>query len=315
MPLDAAAVGRVDGPYRRTWDERDTILYALGVGAGQQDPLRELDLTTENTVGARLTALPTFAAVLLQFGIPDASLGEVDPAAVVAAEQVTTLHGPLPVAGQLDVTRELESIETKGSGALVTFGHTGVDPDTGRTLVTTRTSMFVRGEGGTDTPRLSPVLPAVPDSEPGRVLTLTVRADQALLYRLSGDRNPLHSDPAFAASAGFDRPILHGLCTYGTVARMVAAAEGIAPEDVRSVAARFTAPVTPGDTLGVRLWRDGAEVRFQVVHPDGRIALDRGVLTAATRSDAVPRPSPPADRNPRTTRTTRNGATGPCLKQ
>jgi acyl dehydratase len=149
-------------------------------------------------------------------------------------------------------------------------------------MFTTRTSLFIRGEGDFGGDRGDPAPPRVeiPEREPDHEVTYATRPDQALLYRLSGDRNPLHSDPAFAAMAGFDRPILHGLCTYGVTGRaLLHTLCDSDPARFASMAARFSKPVMPGDTLTVRMWVDGGECRFRTLTQDGAAVIDNGLMT------------------------------------
>ncbi|HEU5159196.1 MAG TPA: MaoC/PaaZ C-terminal domain-containing protein [Streptosporangiaceae bacterium] len=280
MPLDLSAVGRTSEPYERSWTSADALLYALGVGAGQQDPLRELEFTTENSQDVEQQVLPTFGVVLVQAGSTRdrVSIGDFDPAMLVHAEQAVTLHRPLPVEGAVRVTTTVTGIYDKGKGALVVTESTGVSPFTGEKLVSTRSSAFIRGEGGFGGERG----PAADWTEPGHApdhkVTCPTRADQALLYRLSGDRNPLHSDPAFAARAGFSRPILHGLCTYGVTGRaLLHALCGSDPARFGSMSGRFSAPVYPGDELTVSIWASGpGEALFQTRTGDGTVVIDHG---------------------------------------
>jgi acyl dehydratase len=280
MPLDLSAVGRTGEPYERSWTSAEALLYALGVGAGQQDPLHELEFTTENSQDVEQRVLPTFGIVLVQAGstrdrVP---IGDFDPAMLVHAEQAVTLHRPLPVEGAVRVTTTVTGIYDKGKGALVVIEATGVSPFTGEKLVTTRSSAFIRGEGGFGGERGPAADWTQPDRAPDHKVTYPTRADQALLYRLSGDRNPLHSDPAFAARAGFPRPILHGLCTYGVTGRaLLHALCGSDPARFGSMSGRFSAPVYPGDELTVAIWATGpGEALFQTRTGDGTIVIDHG---------------------------------------
>jgi acyl dehydratase len=279
MPIDLAAVGRSSEPYDRTWTSTDALLYALGVGAGQPDPLQELAFTTENTAGVEQQVLPTYGVVLAQFGAPRRlRLGDFDPAMLVHADQAVTLHRPLPVDGAMRVTATVAGVYDLRSGALAVTEASGVDPASGEPVVTARSGVFVRGEGGFGGDRPEPDGWAAPDRAPDHETTYRTRPDQALLYRLSGDRNPLHSDPAFAARAGFPRPILHGLCTYGFTGRaLLHALAGSDPARFRSMAGRFTRPVVPGDELTVAMWVDGeGSARFQTRTGDGTVVIDRG---------------------------------------
>jgi acyl dehydratase len=175
----------------------------------------------------------------------------------------------------------VESIQDKGSGALVTFSATFTDPATGRLLAQTRTGSFVRGEGGFGGEREPSVPWTPPDREPDVVVRQQTAVWQPLLYRLSGDRNPLHSDPEIAARGGFDRPILHGACTYGFVGR--ALLHAVLDSDVDrfgAMTARFAAPVYPGQELHTSIWRTDDGAVFVTRDETGRIVLGQGSLTA-----------------------------------
>jgi acyl dehydratase len=281
MPLDPTAVGRSSEPYERTWTSADAILYALGVGAGQQDPLRELEFTTENSDGIQQRVLPTYGIVLSQFGTGQRlRIGDFDPAMLVHAEQAITLHRPLPVEGAIRVVSTVAAMYDKGAGALVVTETTGTSAFSGEPMLSTRSSVFIRGAGGFGGPRGSAAEWAVPDHKPDQEVSYPIRPDQALLYRLSGDRNPLHSDPAFAARAGFPRPILHGLCTYGVTGRaLLHALCDSDPARFVSMDGRFTKPVYPGDELTVAIWVTGdGEALFQTRTGDGTVVIDRGRL-------------------------------------
>lgn len=279
--FDLSAVGAKSRPFTRSWTERDAIIYALGVGAGQDDPLQELDLTTSNTAGTPQRVLPTFAIPHLQNGLlAMLPFGEYDRTKIVAAGQSITVHRPVAPAGSLSITGTLRGIYDKGSGALLVMAADGVDADSGEPVVSTEFSYFIRGAGGFG----GPTSPADETFDAERAAHLEVvtssRPDQALLYRLNGDYNPLHSDPEFARRAGFSRPILHGLCTYGIVARILARrlSDGDASA-LRSFSARFTKPVYPGESLTTSLWReDDHAFTFRTAAEDGRIVLDRGRL-------------------------------------
>src|SRR5690349_6542765 len=147
MPLNMDAVGRSFGPNETSWTSKDALLYALGVGAGQDDPLRELEFTTENSHGVEQRVLPTFGVIVVQHGGPRQSLGEFNRAMLVHAEQALTLHRPLPVEGTASITSKLAGIYDKGSGALVVTESTATGAD-GEPLLTTTASVFIRGEGG-----------------------------------------------------------------------------------------------------------------------------------------------------------------------
>jgi len=277
MPLNHDLVGVESDPVERSWTSTDALLYAVGVGAGLDDPTGELAFTTENSAGVPQQVLPTFAVLAAQAG-RTGRLGDFDPAMLVHAEQAFELHRPLPPAGTVRVTSKVTGIYDKGSGALVVSESLAVDPATGEAMITSRSSVFIRGEGGFGGSRGPRTEWAVPDREPDHVVTYRTRPEQALIYRLSGDRNPLHSDPAFAARAGFPRPILHGLCTYGFTGRaLLHTLAGSDPARFAAMSGRFTAPVFPGDSLTVSMWVDGETALFRTAKDDGTIVIDRGV--------------------------------------
>jgi acyl dehydratase len=278
MSLNFDLVGVDSEPAERTWTATDVLLYALGVGAGQADPLAELEFTTENSAGVQTKVLPTFGNMIAGGG-RGRRLGDFDPAAFVHAEQAFTLHRPLPTAGTSRSVSRVAGIYDKGSAALVVTESTAVDAATGDPLVTTRGSIFIRGEGGFGGDRGPGQDWAMPTGAPDEQVTYQTRPDQALLYRLTGDRNPLHSDPKFAARGGFARPILHGMCTYGYTGRaLLHAACGSDPARFGSMEGRFTRPVIPGDELTISIWADGTTAYFRTTS-NGVPVLDRGRLT------------------------------------
>ena len=282
MPLNLDAVGTVTEPHRSSWTADDSLLYSLAVGAGWPDPLADLSFTTENSNGVTQQALPTFAVVLGgSGGAAWADVGTFNPVMLVHAEQAVELHAPLPVAAAIDAVTTLTDIADKGSGALVSTETVAADAETGEALFTTRSSAFIRGEGGFDPNRpSSPPPPDVFSGKPDESITYETLPNQALLYRLCGDRNPLHSDPTFAAMGGFDRPILHGLCTYGFTGRaLLAACCNNDPTRFGSMSARFSKPVVPGDTLTVSIWESSDGAWFRTATQDGSIVIDRGRFT------------------------------------
>jgi acyl dehydratase len=289
MPLNLDAIGTVGDPVERSWTSKDALLYAVGVGAGLPDPLQELAFTTENSRGVEQQVLPTYGVLLAAGGGSVLrSIGSFDPAMLVHAEQAIELHRPLTPEGTVVVTGRLVDIVDKRSGALVVTEAEGVDAASGATVLTTRSSVFIRGEGGfagdaggAAGSSTGSAAPPVPDRAPDRSVTYPTLPNQALLYRLSGDRNPLHSDPAFAALAGFERPILHGLCTYGFTGRALLhlLCDGD-PGRFRSMEGRFTRPVLPGQSLTVDVWvdGDGGAATFRTT-ADGEVVIDRGRCT------------------------------------
>jgi acyl dehydratase len=255
MPIDVAqALGAPPATSELRWDHKDVQLYHLGIGAGTAatDPA-ELRYTYENG----LQVLPSFAtvaggrmALLDSLSAPGI---EVDLLAVLHGAQRVEVHRPIPVGGTATQTSRVAAVHDKGKAAVIVL-RTEVADGTGP-LWTSDSRLFVRGEGGFGGERgPSDRLPP-PEGAPDRTVERPTRPDQALLYRLSGDWNPLHADPAFAALAGFDRPILHGLCSYGIVLKAVV--DEVLGGDVtrvRSYATRFTGVVFPGETLRVRMW-------------------------------------------------------------
>jgi acyl dehydratase len=288
MPLDHSIVGVPGEPQERSWTSTDALLYAVGVGAGLGDPLQELLFTTENTEGVPQQVLPTFGVLVAQ---PRAgrSLGSFDRAMLVHAEQAFELHQPLPVEGTVSVVSTVTGIYDKISGALVATESVAVDAATGGKLVTSRSGVFIRGEGGFGGERGPGNGWRRPERPPDHTVIQPTRPEQALLYRLSGDRNPLHADPAFAARGGFSRPILHGLCTYGVTGRaLLRTLCGSDPARFSSMSGRFTRPVLPGDTLVVSIWLPedgGSTARFQTATEDGSVVIDRGRMEFMVSGD------------------------------
>jgi acyl dehydratase len=282
MPVNPDAVGARSEPARRRWTSKDCLVYALGVGAGAEDPAEELAFTTENSQDVTQRALPT-TAVVLGAGSMSAygAIGSFNPAMLVHGEQSVALVRELPVEGELEAVTEIVGIYDKGSGALVVAETTANLVDDDQPLFTTRAGAFIRGEGGWGGERGPSSRFEAPERAPDHEITYPTRSDQALFYRLSGDRNPLHSDPKFAALAGFARPILHGLCTYGFTGRaLLHGLCGGDPARFRSMSGRFSSPVFPGEPLTVRMWVEGdGEAAFQTLGPDGRVVLDAGRAT------------------------------------
>jgi acyl dehydratase len=284
MGLDHSVVGVASEPQLRSWDSKDALLYAVGVGAGLGDPLAELEFTTENSQGIEQRVLPTFGVLIAQ-ARGARSLGDFNHAMLVHAEQYVELHRPLPVAGTVRTVSTVTGIYDKGSGALVASENHAVEVETGEPLITTRGGTFIRGEGGFGGERGTDPPWERPDRAADHTVVLETRPEQALIYRLSGDRNPLHVDPKFAARGGFDRPILHGLCTYGVTGRaLLHSLCGSDPARFGSMYGRFSRPVWPGDTLTVSIWEDGdGAALFQTTRPGGVVVIDRGRFQARAK--------------------------------
>ena len=275
MALDQALLGAQSSPVEHSWSGADVLLYAVAVGAGQQDPTEEFEFTTENTAGRPLQVLPTFAN-LLDRSVSTLDLGDIDCSGLVHAEQAITLHRPLEVQGAVRSTSRVVGLYDKGAAALVVVESSVVDASTGESVATCRSSMFIRGEGGFGAERGPKNEWPAPDREPDIVVDYQTRPEQALLYRLTGDRNPLHSDPAFAARGGFDRPILHGMCTYGYTGRaLLHALCGSDPGRFKSMSGRFSRPVIPGAKLTVSIWVADGTAYFRT-DSDGTVVIDQG---------------------------------------
>ncbi len=263
----------------RSFTERDTILYALGVNLG-------LDPTDENELKylfeQDITALPGYANVLAHpgFWLQDPVL-EVDWVRLLHAEQFVTLSRPLPASGTVRASYRVVGITDKGpeKGAIVYYEKTLRDVDTGAEICRVVTGGFCRGDGGCGDHGTTPdPLTAVPESDPDTVIHKTIDKRAALIYRLSGDYNPLHISPKIAAKAGYDRPILHGLCTMGIAGHaLLETMAGGDPARFGGYACRFSRPVFPGDTLRIDIWNEDGGARFRVVVEDrGEVVLDRG---------------------------------------
>jgi acyl dehydratase len=284
MAIDPNAIGATTKPHLFEWTDRETLLYALGVGAGLDD----LAFTTENSHDIEQQVLPTFAVIACPAFGAAGMIGTFNWGMLLHGSQGVRLFAPLPAAGGLSVVSEVVDIQDKGEGknAVVMLKATGTDPDTSKVVAESTTTFVVRKAGGFGgQPGQRPPAPEIPDREPDSRVAYSTREDQALLYRLSGDRNPLHSDPWFAREmAGFEKPILHGLCTYGFTGRaLVAELGGGDANKVTRVDARFSAVVYPGETLTTSIWRTEpghAVFRTEASKPDGsdaRLVLEDGV--------------------------------------
>ncbi|MFJ5528692.1 MaoC/PaaZ C-terminal domain-containing protein [Streptomyces sp. NPDC093261] len=272
MPIDAAkALAAEPRSGVITWDHKDVQLYHLGIGAGahpdKDSPATDPD-ELRYTLESRLHVLPSFATVA-GGGKPGVTGGlsmpgvEVDLSRVLHGGQSLTVHRPLPVAGTATATDRIAAVYDKGTAAILVMRTEVADAD--GPLWTNDARIFVRGEGGWGGDRGPSRSLDAPSGEPDRTVERPLRGDQALLYRLSGDWNPLHADPEFAKLAGFERPILHGLCTYGiTLKAVVDTLLGGDVTRVRSYATRFAGVVYPGETLRIRMWRGDGAVRVAV---------------------------------------------------
>ena len=276
MPINPDAVGETGGPVTQSWTSKDALLYAVGIGAGTG----ELPFTTENTKDTPQRVFPTFAVIIGGGGTPVDRVGSFNPALMVHGEQGIELLDEIPPDGQLESHGRIAGIWDKGSAAVIEIESEAVNAATGKPLLRTRSTLFCRGEGGWGGDRGPSAKVEFPGAEPTHQVTYATREDQALTYRLSGDRNPLHSDPSFAAMGGFDRPILHGLCTYGFTGRaLLHTLCDSDPSLFRSMNGRFSRPVMPGDELTVSMWVDGNRALFRTTNQDGVVVIDQGVCT------------------------------------
>jgi acyl dehydratase len=280
MPIDPnLAIGAELPSHDLAWTASDVLLYHLAVGAGPAD----LRYVYERD----LRVLPTFAVVaptLRDTAPPVLTMPgiDVDLAAALHGRQELTVHRPLPVDGKAHTRSVVADVQDKGSAAVIVVETRAADP-AGEPLFTNRTTIFVRGAGGFGGHRGGSARVPVPSRAPDAVLETPTLPQQALWYRLCGDRNPLHVDPAFAAMAGFPGPILHGLCTYGVVCRAVV--DALLDGDVGRVtgyAARFAGVVYPGETLRTRVWAEAPDrlvVTTTVADRDDAPALADATLT------------------------------------
>lgn len=257
------------------YGDKDVMLYALGVGLGR-DPMNEDELAF--VYEKNLKVIPTAATVLAAAGgRPPRGADQVEQKAghrpsvinylmVVHGEQKVELHKPLPTSGTFTAQGRTVGAFDKGKdkGAVI-INETVWTDEAGEKVATLTGSTFARGDGGFGGPAEGQPEPhEVPSRKADLSVDIATREDQALLYRLNGDRNPLHSDPDSARRSGFPRPILHGLCTYGITCRAVLQAiTGYDPDQILSHQARFSAPVFPGDTITVDLWKDGSVISFE----------------------------------------------------
>lgn len=266
------------------YSERETMLYALGIGFGR-DPMNEAELPFVYENGLR--TVPTMATVIGWGASGIMGKSGINYLMVVHGEQRVTLHKPLPTAADVTMDERVLGIFDKGKdkGAVLVTERVVKNAASGDELCTLVSTIFARGDGGFGGPKEGAPEPhKLPERAPDLVHECDTRPDQAFLYALSGDRNPLHRDPRVAKMAGFPRPILHGLCTYGTACR--AAISTICKYDPAKIAGfdvRFSAPVFPGETIATEMWVDGNIVSFRSKAKERDVVvLNNGKCTLAS---------------------------------
>jgi acyl dehydratase len=251
-PLGPDIVGMEGDPVKNTWTHKDVILYALGVGA---KPEGELDYVYE---GRGPKVLPTYAVIpgMSGWGVAVGKV-EVNPMMILHGEQSVTLHRDIPPTAEAETKGRIKAVWDKGKAAVIELESVTSDAD--GPLFTTTAALFVRGAGGFGGDRGPSAGEWVtPDRAPDYEVTYATREEQAAIYRLSGDLNPLHIDPEFAKAAGFDKPFIHGLCTYGFVGRAILHTVcGGDPSRFGEFKARFADRVYPGDSITTRIWSQG----------------------------------------------------------
>ncbi len=254
MPIDPSVVGKEITPLKFNFDHRDVIIYALGIGAGAESD--DLEFVYEN----QLKVLPTFGVVPpfpALMGLTDLDGVDINLAMLLHGEQYLEVHKhPLPIEGELTSKPKIGALYDKGKGALVELDVDTVD-ENGDLVFFNRFGAFVRGEGGFGGEKGPEPGYNAPDREPDQVVEMKSLPQQAAIYRLSGDTNPLHIDPSFAAMAGFDEPILHGLCSFGFATRAILKKYADNdPSKFKAVKTRFSRHVFPGETLVTEMWQE-----------------------------------------------------------
>ena len=275
MSLNLDSVGKTWGPYEFSYSERDLIIYALGIGFTKDN----LEYVYEGSKDFK--AFPTFGVILPSNAGAEAFLStKANFAMVVHGEQTLLMHNAPPKGGAVHTTTTLEGVYDKGSGGLIVMRFDSRDKG-GTPVCTNWVSAFVRGAGGFGGPaQPKKDIPAIPSQSPDMVFEAPTEVNQAALYRMSGDRNPLHIDPAIAKMVGFKEPILHGLCTYGVVCRRFV--QEVLKGDsgkVKSYSARFSSPVIPGEKLQVKVWQANPNLYLlEVFNAKGDAVIRNGAI-------------------------------------
>jgi len=273
--ISSDLVGMTFAPVTFSWTWKEVILYALGVGA---KPEGDLDYVFE---GKGPKVLPTFAVIPGMVGGSGLSQIEINLAMLLHGEQGMTLHREIPPEGRIKLTGRVRDVWDKGKAAVIVT-ETAAEDDNGP-MFTTRSTLFIRGAGGFGGERgpSTAGLNVPPERQPDHVVEDVTRPEQGAIYRLSGDFNPLHIDPDFAKMAGFDKPIVHGLCTYGFAGRAILRVLcGGEPSRFESFDARFADNVYFGDTIITKIWRTGAgEAIVQAETQKGNVVLAQAKAT------------------------------------
>jgi len=275
MSINFDSIGKVWGPFQHTYNERDLIIYALGIGFTKDD----LEYVYEGN--KHFKAFPTFGTLIPhKFHSEVVSSTRVNFAMSVHGEQTFVTHNAFPRSGTVSVTAVIEGIYDKRSGALIVMRFDTKDEDD-KPLCSNWSSAFIRGAGGFGgIPQPPKEVPAIPQKSPDFVFDAQTGTDQAALYRISGDRNPLHIDPAVAKAVGFEEPILHGLCTYGVICRRFV--KEIFQGDcgkLKSYSARFSSPVIPGESTQAKVWQVRPHLfLLEVYNAQGEAVMRNGVI-------------------------------------
>lgn len=266
---------------RQTYTERDCMLYALGVGMGI-DPLNEQCLRF--VYEENLKVVPSQAVMMAHPGFwaneEDIAL---DWMKILHVGQEIIFHKPIPAAATVEATTRFTKVSDKGErvGALIVTDRVVKNVATGEELLTLITTVLARGDGGFGSDRKSsPKMDIIPSREPDKVCDLPTLPQQALLYRLSGDFNPLHASPAVAAKVGYKAPILHGLCTMGVATHaLLKSCTDYDPDRFKHMRLKFSAPVYPGETIRTEIWQEGNEISFRCksVEQD-KVVINNGYL-------------------------------------
>jgi acyl dehydratase len=286
-----------------SYTERDTILYALSLGLGA-DPMNRAAL--RYVYGSEIVALPSYPVALGSPGFfaVDPTFG-LDARRILHGEQHITLHGDIPTHGTVRAENRITRVIDKGDkGAVLHVERILRDGQTDRVISISEQVLLCRADGGFSTTGQSSdaspePLPSVPGRKADHVVDFETRPDAALLYRLAGDLNPLHADPEVAAAAGFARPILHGLATFGIAMHAVLKCCEYKPKVLRSMGARFSAPAFPGDVIRTEIWCEGARLQLRASVPERSVTiLANGIVELTPEGSSAIRHTAPNESNP-----------------